>query len=296
VAETAVADATKEIPTRVLVLGMAHDDGTIVAEEVYPVAAACGLSAEQVRSCIRRLVQEGLFVREGSGRTTRLSATESGMAALGETIERTRLAYGQDAAGRGWDGRWRLVAFAVPENQRAARDALRDRLLDLGGAILQGGLYVSAHQWHKDVWGEAQRLGIADAITLATTDELEVGGDGDPRRIAAKLWPVEELAAGYEDFTARFASIPARLTEMRDHRQRLPDAAFLPAALRMVVAFQEWFAHDPLLPPELVPRPWPGRTARELLIRSRRLALAIRQTQGRPALFRWFDDAIESIP
>lgn len=295
-AETAVADATKEIPTRVLVLGMAHDDGTIVGEELYPVAAACGLSAEQVRSCVRRLVHEGLFLRAGSGRTTRLTATEAGMAALGETIERTRLAYGQDAAGRGWDGRWRLVAFAVPENQRSARDALRDRLLDLGGAIIQGGLYVSPHQWHKDVWGEAQRLGIAEAITLATTDELEIGGEREPKRIAARLWALDELAAGYESFASQFSAIPGRLTEMRDHRQRLPDAAFLPAALRMVVAFQEWFARDPLLPPELVPRPWPGRTARELLIRSRRLALAIRQTQGRPALFRWFDDAIESIP
>ena len=295
-AETAVADATREIPTRVLVLGMAHEDGTILGEELYPVAAACGLSAEQVRSCVRRLVHEGLFVRTGSGRTTELAATPTGMTALGQTIERTRLAYGQDAAGRGWDGRWRLVAFAVPEHQRAARDALRDRLLDLGGAILQGGLYVSPHQWHKDVWGEAKGLGIADSITLATTDELEIGGERDPRAIAARLWPLAELAEGYEAFAARFAQIPSRLTEMRDHRQRLPDAAFLPAALRMVVAFQEWFAHDPLLPPELVPRPWPGRTARELLIRSRRLALAIRQTQGRPALFRWFDDAIESIP
>jgi len=296
VAETAVVDTTSVIPTRVLVLGMAHEDGTILGEDLYPVAEACGLSPEQVRSCIRRLVQEGLFIRQGTGRTTELSATPAGMAALGETIERTRLAYGQDAAGRGWDGRWRLVAFAVPEHQRAARDALRDRLLELGGANIQGGLYVSPHQWHKDVWGEAQRLGISEAITLATTDELEIGGERDPRRIAAQLWPLEELAAGYEAFAARYAQIPSRLTAMRDHKQRLPDAAFLPAALRMVVAFQEWFGDDPLLPPELVPRPWPGRTARDLLIRSRRLALAIRQTQGRPALFRWFDDAIESIP
>jgi hypothetical protein len=29
---------------------------------------------------------------------------------------------------------------------------------------------------------------------------------------------------------------------------------------------------------------------------SRRLALALRRGQGRPALFRWFDEAIETIP
>ena len=37
-----------------------------------------------------------------------------------------------------------------------------------------------------------------------------------------------------------------------------PDAEFLPAALAMAVAFQECFDDDPLLPPELLPRPWPG--------------------------------------
>ena len=58
------------------------------------------------------------------------------MAALGATMERTRLAYGQDAAGRGWDRQWRLVAFAVPEQKRVARDAFRDQLRVLGGAAI----------------------------------------------------------------------------------------------------------------------------------------------------------------
>src|SRR5436190_21116822 len=124
------------MPTRVLVLGMAHEDGTIVASELMPVAEACGQTPEQVRSCLRRLVQEGLFTREGTGRGASYLATEQGLAALGTSLERHRLAYVQDHAGRGWDRRWRLVAFAVPEARRAARDAFRDRLLLLGGAAV----------------------------------------------------------------------------------------------------------------------------------------------------------------
>ena len=131
---TVVVDTTVPIPTRVLVLGMAHDDGTIHTDELLPVAAACGQSGEQVRSCLRRLVAEGLFLRHGTGLAATYEATEQGMSALGGTIERTRLAYGQDAAGRGWDRQWRLVAFAIPEDRRPARDAFRDRLLALGGA------------------------------------------------------------------------------------------------------------------------------------------------------------------
>lgn len=292
-----VEETTVPIPTRVLVLGMAHEDGTILGAEVYPVAEACGQTPEQVRSCLRRLVAEGLFTREGSGRATAYRATSRGMAELGASLERTRLAYAQDAAGRGWDRNWRLVGFAVPERERAARDSFRDRLVELGGAAVQNGLYVSPHAWHKDVLAVAEELGIDDTVTVATTDDLRIGTVDDPRQIAARLWPLDDLADRYRNFLDRFSWVPERLGGMRRDRQRLPDAAFLPGALAMGVAFQECFEADPLLPPELLPRPWPGRAARELLVKSRRLALQIRKEHGRPALFRHtFDDAVDNVP
>jgi phenylacetic acid degradation operon negative regulatory protein len=279
-----VPSTTVEIPTRVLVLGMAHEDGTIEAAELLPVAAACGQTAEQVRSCLRRLVNEGLFKRDGSGRDAIFRATPAGMSALGVTVERTRLAYGQDAAGRGWDGQWRLVAIAF-----------RERLRSLGGANVQGGLYVSPHNWHADVADAADRLGITHGLTLATTSDLVVRGQRDPRQLARTLWPVEELASRYRQFVARYADVPEFLDEMRSRRERLRDADFLPGALGMAVAFQDCFNDDPLLPPELVPRPWPGRAARELLGRSRRMGLALRQGGGRPALFRLFDETLDAL-
>jgi phenylacetic acid degradation operon negative regulatory protein len=294
---TIVADPTVEIPTRTLVFGMVGEDGTVAASDVYAVADACGQSAEQVRSCLRRLVTEGLFVRNGgSGRDASFELTPDGMAALGAIIERTRLAYGHDAAGRGWDRQWRLVAFAVPEQKRVARDAFRDQLRALGGAALQGGLYVSPHQWHKDVKARAERLGITDAVTLSTTDDLDVGGETDPREITRRLWPVEDLAARYRAFIAQYSFVPDSLAGLRRERRRLPDTAFLPGALAMTVGYLDCFNDDPLLPPELLPRPWPGRAARDLLLRSRRLALAAREAGGRPALFRLFDDAVDAIP
>jgi predicted transcriptional regulator len=148
------------IPTRALVLGMAQADGTIHAAEVYPVAEACTLTSEQVRSCLRRLVSEGLFERSGEGRDARYEATPAGLRVLESAVERTRLAYAQDAAGRGWDRQWRLVAFAIPETKRAARDGFRDTLLDLGGAPVQNGLYVSPHAWTTEIRDAAERLGV----------------------------------------------------------------------------------------------------------------------------------------
>jgi phenylacetic acid degradation operon negative regulatory protein len=276
---------------------MAHEDGTILAAELAPVARACGQTPEQVRSCLRRLLAQGLFVRSsGSGASARYQATAAGMAALGSTMERTRLAYGQDLAGRGWDRQWRLVGFAVPEARRRDRQALRDRLLALGGAAIQGGLYVSPHPWHKDAHAEADRLGLAKVVVVATTDDLDVGGERDPRELARRLWPVDDLGRRYRAFVDRYGRLPAHLAGRREEHRKLPDTDFLPGALQMAVAFQECFNDDPLLPPELLPRPWPGRAARDLLAESRRLALSIRQSAGRPALFRLFDEAIDQVP
>lgn len=283
---------TVAIPTRVLVLGMVHDDGTLSPTEIAPVAEACGQSAEQVRSCLRRLVAEGLLRRTSSS-PVRFEATESGRAALG--ADRTRMAYAQDLAGRGWDRRWHLVAFAVPEDRRSARDALRDRIVALGGAAVQGGLYVSPHPWHHDVMEATKLLDVVEHVSLAVTEELTIGAISNPRDLASRLWPLAELALEYADFVEHFAEIPKALTAMRARREKLPDAAFLPGALAMAVEFQRVFERDPLLPPELLPRPWPGRAARELLLKSRRLALSVRHSPGRPALFHLYDEILESL-
>lgn len=292
---TTVTVATNTVPTRVLVFGMAHADGTIHVEEILPVAEACGQSAEQVRSCLRRLVAEGLFTRAGSGRDAVYAATESGAAELAGGIERTRRAYTQDAAGRGWDGQWRLAAFAVPESQRGARDAFRDRLLALGGAAIQGGLYVSPHPWEADLRREAARLGVAEHLTLSSTDDLEVGGQRSAREIAARLWPLTEVAARYDAFIEQHHHVPAALEALKSRRERLADAEFLPLALTMGVAYNRCASIDPYLPPELLARPWPGRAARDIVVRSRRLALLLREDARRPALFALFDDVLRTI-
>lgn len=281
-----------EVPTRVLVFGMARPDGTIGAAEVYDVAQACGQTSEQVRSCLRRLLSEGLLEREGSGRTASFRMTELGDRIRQGSLRRHQLAYRQDRRGQGWDGAWHLAAFAVPEDRRAARDRLRDRLLDAGGAVVNNGLYVSAHPWEDEVRTIASSLEVADCLSLASTADLEVGGVRAARDLARLLWPIDELAVSYQRFVADHEPVLARLQGLQERGDRISDADFLPGALRMVVAFQHVFLRDPLLPPELLPRPWPGRAARDLLVTSRRLALRVREEHERPALFASFDELV----
>lgn len=292
---TVVDDTTVSIPTRMLVLGMAREDGTIHADELYEVAEACGQSAEQIRSCLRRLVSDGDYERQGTGRDAVYKPRGDGTSFLSAPFERTRRAYAQDARGRGWDRYWRLVAFAIPEDRRSVRDAFRQTLVSLGGASVQGGLYVSPHPWHSEVRSEAERLEISDLVTLAATDDLAVGEVTHPTEIAARLWPVDELAHRYRELIDTFSPVVGRLEEMRGRQERLSDTVFLPGALSLTVAFVEVFDQDPLLPPELLPHPWPGREARELARDARRLAIAQREQPARPGLFRFFDQALEGV-
>src|SRR4051794_25156575 len=70
-----VPETTVSVPTRVLVLGMTGHDGRVAVQDLLPVAEACGQSSEQLRSCLRRLVAEGLFDRDGTGRNAVYAAT-----------------------------------------------------------------------------------------------------------------------------------------------------------------------------------------------------------------------------
>jgi phenylacetic acid degradation operon negative regulatory protein len=285
-----------DLPTRMLVFGVARHDGSIPAAEVFAVAEACHRSTEQVRSCLRRLLAEGLFVREGVGQRATYHPTDDGLRALAGFGGRALQAHAQDSGPRGWDGHWHLVAFAVPEARRTARDALRDQLGALGGAPVHNGLYVSPHPWDKDVVATAEQLGVVDHVTLARTDQLAVGGVSEPRELAARLWPIDDVAARYRTFLDRWSVALDHMSQMQRQRVQLPDSAFLPGALAMALAYRACLDADPLLPADLLPHPWPGREARDLLVSSRRLALRLRAESGRPALFATFDDLLRTLP
>ncbi|HET6859007.1 MAG TPA: transcriptional regulator, partial [Streptomyces sp.] len=187
-----------EVPTRTLVHALIRADGTVHADELYDVAALLGMSDQQVRLSVKRLVTDGRFTQEGRGRKALLRTTAETERTRAPDVEFVRHAFRQDAGLEPWDGVWHLVAFAVPEARRTARDALREHLGRLGGSPLQGGLYVCANAWEPYVEDEARRLGVIDGVTFVRTDDLRRGDEQDPVALARALWPQQEIAARYE--------------------------------------------------------------------------------------------------
>lgn len=248
------------IPTRLLVHALVREDGTVDAGELYDVAGLLDMTDQQVRLCIKRLVAEGRYTHEGRGRRALLRAVPDATGAVAPDVAYVRHAYRQDRGLAPWDGVWHLFAFAIPEARRTARDALRDTLLHLGAAPVQSGLYVSANRITELVEPQARRLGVAAQLTTLTSTDLRVGDTETPAELAAALWPLDEIAARH----ARLAEL-ARSCLARLAGPGAPTTAErLTLAVRVAAAFTQAMEPDPLLPPELLPRPWPGAEARRL--------------------------------
>ncbi|MFF3245933.1 PaaX family transcriptional regulator C-terminal domain-containing protein [Streptomyces sp. NPDC002870] len=286
-------EAAPEIPTRLLVHAMVREDGTVDAGELYTVAGTLGMSDQQVRLCIKRLVAEGGFTHEGRGRKALLRATADVTGSLAPNVGYVRYAYQQDHGQAPWDGIWHLFAFAIPESARAARDILRDTLLKLGAAAVQGGLYVSANPIEEHVEAQARHLGILDAVTFLTSGDLRIGEHRAPTELASALWPLAEIADRYD----RLAVLAQARLDQLDAAASPTDTERLTIAIELAAEFTRAMEPDPLLPPELLPQPWTGTHARHLAARcwTRLLehqTVTATDTHPRPRLFSLYADAI----
>ncbi|MCF4138940.1 transcriptional regulator [Streptomyces sp. Tue 6430] len=254
------ADDGPEIPTRLLVHALVREDGTVDAGELYTVAGLLGMSDQQIRLCVKRLVAEGRFTQEGRGRRATLHTVADVTGSLAPDAAHVRHAYRQDAGLAPWDGTWHLFAFAIPESRRTARDTLREHLRHLGAASVHSGLYVTANPVTGLVEARARDLGVLHTLTQLTTTDLRIGETTAPCALAAALWPLAEIAQRHEDLAA-FAE--ARLTRLTEG-PRAQDAERLTMAVELAARFTAAMDPDPLLPPQLLPQPWPGTRARRL--------------------------------
>ncbi|MFF9570489.1 PaaX family transcriptional regulator C-terminal domain-containing protein [Streptomyces sp. NPDC014685] len=281
-----------EIPTRLLVHALVREDGTVDAGELYAVAGLLGMTDQQVRLCIKRLVAEGRFLQEGRGRKAVLRAVaDAATGAVAPDADHVRHAYRQDRGLAPWDGTWHLFAFAVPEARRAVRDTLRETLLHLGAAPIQGGLYVAANPIADLVGGRARQLDVLDSVTFLTSTDLHIGDTTDPRELAAAIWPLDTIAARHELLAVFAESCADRLARGTE----LSGAERLTLAVELAAVFSHAMTPDPLLPPELLPRPWAGsrarRLAQECWAALRTLPAARDASAPLPRVFCLYDDA-----
>ena len=145
--------------------------------------AEFGVSDSAARAALSRLTRNQLLVTSKSGRRTVVRLSERAARILDDGGSQI-FSFGR--ASRPWDGLWSLVAFSIPEQNRAARDSLRKQLRWLGFAPLYDGLWVSPRDRAVEVITQLAELGITTATAFRAST---VPGRQPGRAAAARLGP-----------------------------------------------------------------------------------------------------------
>jgi phenylacetic acid degradation operon negative regulatory protein len=221
---------------------------------IVALLAEFGISDSAARAALSRLTRNGLLVTSRNGRRTFVRLSSHAADVLDDGARRI-FSFGASAAP--WDGMWSLVAFSIPEHNRAARDELRKALRWLGFAPLYDGLWVAPRDHAAEVMASLRELGIATATAFRATT-VPGAGAGE---IPARAWDLDQLRGRYEEFIA-FAG----LLRDRTAAGEITPMDALVARTRVMNSWRAFPAMDPDLPDELLPPAWPRAAARELFI------------------------------
>ena len=214
--------------------------------------AEFGVSDSAARAALSRLTRNGLLITSKSGRRTVVRLSERAARILDDG-GRQIFSFGQ--VSQPWDGIWSLVAFSIPERERAARDSLRKQLRWLGFAPLYDGLWVAPRDRAAEVIAQLAELGITTATAFRASTIPGLSPDGLPQR----AWDLDTLRVHYDRFIASTGSLQERTLA----GQVSPVAALI-ARTRLMSEWRGFPELDPDLPDELLPDAWPRAAAREL--------------------------------
>ncbi|MGH3125202.1 MAG: PaaX family transcriptional regulator C-terminal domain-containing protein, partial [Streptosporangiaceae bacterium] len=216
--------------------------GALAGRALIRLLAELGLSPGAARSLLLRMRREGWLDSEREGREARYRLAPAVFAAQARIERQLR---GQRPP---WEGSFNGVLYEIPEQARPFRDRLRRTAQLLGYATLRPGLLIAT----TDRWAELGTLLPAQppgSQLLKVAIALE---PDDSRAVAARLWNLEHLAAGYRRVLADLRTRTAQAGQLAPGGEAF--RAFAAATLPVY----EVTADDPDLPAELLPADWPG--------------------------------------
>lgn len=224
--------------------------GEIWVGSLTRLLAEFGLSEPAVRQAISRMSRQGWITGRKVGNRSYYAMTERGRTRVDNVSPRI---YAPPE--NSWDGRWRMLAYTIPETKRSGRDALRKDLAVLGFAPLSTALFLSP----LDALGAARDAALANGVLeYIDTFVAQSNGPRGDRDIIARCWDLRAIAADYRAFIVHCAE---RLRALDDVRPN--DAQAFVEREWLVHDFRKFVYRDPGLPLALLPDDWPARAASE---------------------------------
>ena len=208
-----------------------------------------GVGENTSRVVLSRMRREGWFTTDRDGRQTSYALTAQSIKMLNDG--RARIF---DRGRDDWDGTWRMVIYAVPEENRGERDRVRRTLAWHGFGPLAAATWISPHP-RLDTVREALADLSATRIDLLESRALSRAAD---REMAFRCWDLDGLGREYVELISGYEQLhPAELAA-------LPGPEALRRQVELVASYRALPFRDPDLPAALLPEGWPGRRAHAL--------------------------------
>ncbi len=213
--------------------------GSVGLATVLQFCAHLGIGDGVVRTAMSRLAADGWLERRRVARHSFYAIAERGRATF---LDASSHIYSQQPAA--WHGAFALL---VADTQRT-RPALRTVMATRGFGVVAPGMWIAPP-------GQAAPPALGTHLRLTLT-----GDDGPQRALAARAWPIAEMAEAYSQFLAVFTPLHAAVTSGRS----LDALDALAARVLLVHEYRRIVLRDPILPLALLPAEWPGTDARRL--------------------------------
>ncbi len=207
-----------------------------------------GIEPNAARKALQRIAATGITESGREANRVRWSVTSKGDRILRAGWQRT---YGWAARDTQWDGRWLVLSVTVPESQRKLRHHLQSRLIWAGLGSPAPGEWLTPHAERGEQVAQIVReLGLGEQ---AHSFVGKLGPVGDPLRLVAAAWDLDDLDKDYRAFIDTYAPWEPRTD--REHFR---------ARVELVQDWRRFPYLDPDLPAAYLPPSWPGAQASRL--------------------------------
>jgi phenylacetic acid degradation operon negative regulatory protein len=229
--------------------------GVLSLTSLHEIMRAFRISDTLVRTALSRLVSEGWFERWKVGRNSYYRLTPQGQEAFAQATQRIYADPPQD-----WQGSFDLLLLENAQD----RSALKAELSAAGYGALGPDLLIAAAASAGQT-GPFLRLG-------ATPADLPTA-----RRLVERAWPLAEIESRYRRFIDTYSGTLGAL----ERGAGFTNLDALLVRILLIHDYRRAVLKDPLLPSQLLPKPWAGTAARALCGTIYRTLL--------PAAERWID-------
>lgn len=231
-------------------------DVAVPVQALVRLLDGVGASDRLVRTSLTRLVSDGLLRNEKVGRRSIYSIAPASRSLFARAEQRIYHHHQPD-----WDGHWTLAIVDANASTAADRTTLRRELTWLGLGPIAPNVLASPNVSPAEVMSMLERMGGAHHVLVmrgAAADGVSTMSDEE---IARRCAPMQELSESYEEIVGWFAPVAQSLDQVGDPS---PQECWT-IRLLLVATFRRVVLADPSLPERLLPEPWIGDGARELV-------------------------------